>query len=392
MLIISATLVAVAVPEGLPLAVTLTLAFATKRMIAKKLLVRTLGSCETMANASVVCTGKTGTLTQNVMSVIAGSIRTHAKFVRNLKGSKAHMNTPDREQGQKPQGEDIAGVAGGLPTDRKHAGDLSIERGDINTILSPQLERPPNQSILTINSTAFKDIDQTKELAFVGSKMETALLQFAKDPGWEDWKQTREPVGVVQVVPFSSERKATGVVFRLYTGSHHLFLEGALEILTKQFTHHATISRNTDWSQCADPKIKTKAIDEIAGDDISRTIIFHADQMLRTIVLCYRDFRSWPPAESDFQSDDEVPYKYPPRDLNPVAIAGTEHPQVSMGIAGTEIAKEASDVVLVGSHFALIFEAIMRGWCVDDAVHKFLQFQILTNITTVTITLISTVA
>lgn len=59
-LIISVTLVVVAVPEGLPLAVTLALAFATKRMTKNNLLVRVLGSCETMANATVVCTDKTG--------------------------------------------------------------------------------------------------------------------------------------------------------------------------------------------------------------------------------------------------------------------------------------------------------------------------------------------
>lgn len=59
-LIIAVTLVVVAVPEGLPLAVTLALAFATKRMTKQNLLVRVLGSCETMANATVVCTDKTG--------------------------------------------------------------------------------------------------------------------------------------------------------------------------------------------------------------------------------------------------------------------------------------------------------------------------------------------
>ena len=65
-LIISVTLVVVAVPEGLPLAVTIALAFATKRMTKQNLLVRVLGSCETMANATVVCTDKTG---RSIMSV-----------------------------------------------------------------------------------------------------------------------------------------------------------------------------------------------------------------------------------------------------------------------------------------------------------------------------------
>lgn len=76
--------VVVAVPEGLPLAVTLALAFATKRMTKMNLLVRVLGACETMANATVVCTDKTGTLTQNVMSVVAGSLGVNGKFVQRL--------------------------------------------------------------------------------------------------------------------------------------------------------------------------------------------------------------------------------------------------------------------------------------------------------------------
>ncbi|KAH8105605.1 hypothetical protein DFH11DRAFT_1516199 [Phellopilus nigrolimitatus] len=74
-LIISVTLIVIAVPEGLPLAL------ATKCMTQENLLVRVLGGCETMANASVVSTDKTGTLTQNVMSVVVGSVGIRAKFV-----------------------------------------------------------------------------------------------------------------------------------------------------------------------------------------------------------------------------------------------------------------------------------------------------------------------
>ena len=89
-LIIAVTLVVVAVPEGLPLAVTLALAFATKRMTAENLLVRVLSSRETMAKASVVCTDKTGTLTQNDMTVVAGSVGIHAEFVQPCGKLHAH--------------------------------------------------------------------------------------------------------------------------------------------------------------------------------------------------------------------------------------------------------------------------------------------------------------
>ena len=173
-LVISVTLVVAAVPEDLPLVVTLALAFAAKRMTAEKLLTRVRGSCETTTNTSVVCTDKTGTVTQNVVSVVSGSTGIHAKFVRNLEENKPRTNAPDQEREQRPQEKDIAEVADKPQTNREHADDFSI---DIYTILSSQPERLPNRSI-TVNSTAFEDINpEPNELAFIGPKMETTLLQ-----------------------------------------------------------------------------------------------------------------------------------------------------------------------------------------------------------------------
>ena len=114
-----------------------------------------------------------------------------------------------------PQEKDITQVADKPQSNRKHANDFSIEQGNINTILSPRPKhlRLFNQSI-AINSTVSKDIDgpETKQPTFVGSKMETALLQFVQDLSWESWKETHESAKIVQTIPFSSERKATGVV------------------------------------------------------------------------------------------------------------------------------------------------------------------------------------
>ena len=502
-MIISVTLVVVAVPEGLPLAVTLALAFATKRMTAEKLLVRILGSCETMANASVVCTDKTGTLTQNVMTVVAGSIGIHGKFVRNLKDNRARTNAPDLDLDQdQPSERDITEIPSSPQLNRKHADDFSIDQSEISSILSPQLRRLLNQSI-AINSTAFEDIDpETNEMVFVGSKTETALLQFAKDLSWDNWKQTRESAEIVQMIPFSSERKAMGVVIRLPSGRYRLFLKGASEILTKKCTRHVVVSKHADQNQDPNSRIETRSIDETTKDNISRTIIFYANQMLRTIALCYRDFSSWPPRGAQFQSGNEVSFDDLSYDMTLVAITGIEDPlrpgvrdavascrhagvtvkmctgdnvltarsiatqcgiytaggiimegpvfrdldpkdrmdvvprlQVlarsspedkkvlvetlrslgeivgvtgdgtndgpalktanvgfSMGIAGTEVAKEASDIILMDDNFSSIVKAIMWGRCVNDAVRKFLQFQISTNITAVIITFVSAVA
>ena len=70
-IIISITVIVVAIPEGLPLAVTLSLAYSTKRMLKDNNLVRKMAACETMGGADMVCSDKTGTLTQNKMFMVS---------------------------------------------------------------------------------------------------------------------------------------------------------------------------------------------------------------------------------------------------------------------------------------------------------------------------------
>ncbi|KAH9033387.1 E1-E2 ATPase-domain-containing protein [Lactarius pseudohatsudake] len=108
--IVALTLVVVAVPEGLPLIVTHALAFATKRM-SKENLLGVLGSCETMANASVVCTNKIGTLTQNEMTVVAVSVGVHAKSPRSLEENRVWTGSEARSDPKaKDFGVDLANL------------------------------------------------------------------------------------------------------------------------------------------------------------------------------------------------------------------------------------------------------------------------------------------
>jgi P-type Ca2+ transporter type 2C len=272
---------------GLPLAVTLALAFATKRMTYEKLLVRVLGSCETMANASVICTDKTGTLTQNAMTVVAGSVGMHVKFVRNLEENAARSNAGETERS-----------ASGTVIARKHPLDFSIEQAQLNTVLSDQIRKLFNEAI-AINSTAFEDIDpENGNKIFIGSKTETALLQFAKSLDWDDFTSTRHNAEVVQMFPFSSERKSMGVVIKRPTGGYRAYFKGASEILARKCTHHIVIEKEQSGDD-----VKTEIIDELDQENTRRTIIFYANQTLRTIALCYREFESWPPR--DMATDEQ---------------------------------------------------------------------------------------
>lgn len=499
-LIISVTLVVVAVPEGLyhsfnrvtygtntftpglPLAVTLALAFATKRMTKENLLVRVLDSCEIMANATVVCTDKTGTLTQNVMTVVAGSVGVRAKFVKNLRENISRAETKDGSG------------------ERKHPDDFAMDQSELNGILPPALKTCFNEAI-AINSTAFEEADhETGKPEFVGSKTETALLRFAKEQGWKSYKETRDNAQIVQVLPFDSKVKYMAVIVK--RGSKfRAYFKGASEILTRECTRHVVV-RPPDQAQSGgseDDPIETKAIDEKTKENIANTIIFYANQMLRTIALCYRDVDQWPPPGKGV---DDIPLSELAHDMTLLGITGIEDPlrpsvrdaiadaahagvvvkmctgdnvltarsiaaqcgiytpggvimegpvfrnltkedrvkvapylQVlarsspddkrvlvetlleqgeivgvtgdgtndgpalkeasvgfSMGIAGTEVAKEASDIILMDDNFASIVSAIIWGRCVNDAVRKFLQFQISVNICAVLITFISAVS
>ena len=273
---------------GLPLAVTLALAFATKRMTEENLLVRVLGSCETMANASVVCTDKTGTLTQNDMTVVAGSVGIHAKFVHQLEENSTRTNVDEADE-----------------RGRKHAADFSIDQKQLNDVMTPTLQALLNESI-AVNSTAFEDADpETGERVFVGSKTETALLKFAKQNNWKSFKEIRDAADatVVQMIPFSSERKSMGVVVKLANNKWRLYAKGASEILTRKCTQHVVVHKP---GEAVSDELTLAPIDDLAADNISRTIIFYANQMLRTIALCYADFESWPPAGCKFDDQDEV--------------------------------------------------------------------------------------
>jgi len=148
--IVAITIIVIAVPEGLPLAVILALAFAMTRMLKENNLVRVLSSCETMGNATTICSDKTGTLTTNKMTVVVGRLGPTYKF-----GVL----------------EEVEQLTSGNPVATSISKRLSQ--------LSPEVKAILLQSI-AINSTAFEGSENSIP-TFIGSKTETALLSFGKD-------------------------------------------------------------------------------------------------------------------------------------------------------------------------------------------------------------------
>ena len=244
-----------------------------------------------------------GTLTQNVMTVVAGSLGVHGKFVRDISDNASRSNANDIEGAKRD--------------------DFSFDMSQFNDVASSSLQTMLNESIC-INSTAFEDKDEDGNLQFVGSKTETALLRFAKDLGWADYRKTREAADVVQMIPFSSELKAMGVVVK-HGNKHRLYIKGASEILSKASSYHVAVSA-PDVSSGADEEVSAVPFTDDTRNNIAKTIIFYASQSLRTLVLCYRDFESWPPKGAEDSSPDDVPYQLLARDLTLITVTGIEDP------------------------------------------------------------------
>lgn len=447
--------------EGLPLAVTLALAFATTRMVKENNLVRVLRACETMGNATVICSDKTGTLTQNKMTVVAG--------VWGLDYSFSRMSEDD---------DNSVNIASAFQKITDPVRDLTLKS-------------------VALNSTAFKE-GRGGQQEFIGSKTEVALLQLAYDYLGMDLTQERDSAKTttVQLFPFDSTRKCMGLVYRLPGGEYRFLVKGAPELMI------AACSTRIAKIASASKGLQTEPLSDAGRYQILENIDRFATGSLRTIGFVYKDYMTWPPAGAARMEDDpclavfddafrdmtwfgvvgiqdplrpEVPpairrchsagvqvkmvtgdnvatavaiasscgiktdglvmeghqfrhlsvekldrviprlqvlARSSPEDKRllverlkslgeTVAVTGdgtndgpalrTADVGFSMGIAGTEVAKEASSIILLDDNFRSIVTAIAWGRTVNDAVAKFLQFQITVNITAVILTFVSSI-
>ncbi|XP_075065487.1 plasma membrane calcium-transporting ATPase 1 isoform X2 [Mixophyes fleayi] len=447
--IIGVTVLVVAVPEGLPLAVTISLAYSVKKMMKDNNLVRHLDACETMGNATAICSDKTGTLTMNRMTVVQAFLN-----------EKHYRKIPDAES---------------LP---ENVLDLLVTGISVNCAYTSKILPPEKEGGLPRH---------------VGNKTECALLGFLLDLK-RDYQDVRNEIPeetLFKVYTFNSVRKSMSTVLKNNDGSYRMFSKGASEIVLKKC--FKILSTNGE-----DKIFRPRDRDDIA----KRVIEPMASEGLRTICLAYRDF----PAgehEPDWESENDIlsgltciavvgiedPVRPEVPDairkcqragitvrmvtgdnintaraiatkcgiLNPgedficvegkefnrrirnekgeieqeridklwpklrvlarssptdkhtlvkgiidsticeqrqvVAVTGdgtNDGPALkkadvgfAMGIAGTDVAKEASDIILTDDNFSSIVKAVMWGRNVYDSISKFLQFQLTVNVVAV---------
>lgn len=175
---LAVTLLVVSVPEGLPMAVTLSLAYSMRRMLKTNNLVRKLHACETMGATTVICTDKTGTLTQNRMRVAA------TRFCP------------------------VEGI-------------------------TPQQSEALVREGMAVNSTASLDLTHKNDPQPIGNPTEGALLLWLHDNGY-DYGEIKRRAERIAELPFSTERKymATAVISDVLKGRRILYVKGAPEIVT----------------------------------------------------------------------------------------------------------------------------------------------------------------
>ncbi|WVZ58998.1 hypothetical protein U9M48_009208 [Paspalum notatum var. saurae] len=426
------TIIVVAIPEGLPLAVTLTLAFSMKRMVREHALVRTLSACETMGSVTAICTDKTGTLTLNQMKVTEFWVGTD-------RPNKAVATVSDVVVSLLRQG-------AGLNT--------------TGSVYRPDNVSPPEIS---------------------GSPTEKALLSWAVAELAMDADALKRSCKVLHVEAFNSDKKRSGVLIRdNATGAVIAHWKGAAEMVLANCTEYlgadgkarelgvdnrrklekiigdmaaaslrciAFAYKNVHGDNSAKiddegltllgfvglkdpcrPEVRTAieactnagvAVKMVTGDNlltaraIAKECGIISDNDPDGIVMEGQEFRAMSP-EQQLEMVDRIRVmaRSLPMDKlvlvqrlkqkgHVVAVTGdgtNDAPALkeadvglSMGIQGTEVAKESSDIVIMNDHFDTVVTAIRWGRCVFNNIQKFIQFQLTVNVAALIINFVSAV-
>jgi calcium-translocating P-type ATPase len=238
--ILAVTIVVVAIPEGLPLAVTISLAYSTKKMYADKCSIRQLAACETMGNATTICSDKTGTLTENRMTVVEGWF-------------------------------------GGVDVDTASLGEA---KG-----VSEALKESILQNV-AVNRTAYLVLANSEGVKLetplvIGNKTEGALINMIRAWGgdYDDIKEKTYNEARDKIFPFDSTKKRSSAIIKRGNGVR-LYCKGATEMLL------------ADCSGYTDSQGDTRPMTAEKNKSLTDKINGMAQKALRTLMLAHIDYES----------------------------------------------------------------------------------------------------
>nr|CAD1825540.1 unnamed protein product [Ananas comosus var. bracteatus] len=229
-LTVAVTIVVVAVPEGLPLAVTLTLAYSMRKMMRDKALVRRLSSCETMGSATTICSDKTGTLTLNQMTVVEA-----------------------------------------------YVGGTKLDLPENTKVLSAAASSVVIEGIAQNTTGSVFEPEDGGATEVTGSPTEKAILSWGIKMGMK-FSDVRSKSSIIHVFPFSSEKKRGGVAVQLVDNKVHIHWKGAAELV---------LASCKSWLS-ADGLVHSLTPEKM--NEYQKSIVDMAEASLRCVAFAYRPY------------------------------------------------------------------------------------------------------
>lgn len=461
--LVSITVVVVAIPEGLPLAVTLSLAFSVKKMLGEKNLVKKLHACETMGGANVICSDKTGTLTTNQME-LTNFWNLEAKQVFDQKSLKVASYTEYIAEPQIKLFLQSTCVNSHADPDEKNGNPTEMgiarymKKCGVDVVKTRQryqvLAEEPFSSDRKRTSMLIKDDDGKQLMLIKGASeliletcdslidMKSGKISKIGQAEKEEIKVNIEKfasmslrtigIGYATGVNYDKTKKdANGVLECESRGITFIGILGIMDVIRPEVpkaVEDCRIAGIEVKMVTGDNKITARAIAKTCGIITTEETGDFAEYQ----VMLGKDFFDYVGGYTVTKDKDgnsvysvtngerftrihkhiQVLARSRPEDKltmvvglrergNIVAVTGdgtNDAPSLSkanvgfaMGLAGTEIAKQAAAILLTDDNFTSIISAVKWGRNIYDSIRKFLQFQLTVNVVAVMITFISAI-
>jgi len=308
--IIAITIIVVAIPEGLPLAVTISLAYSMKKMALDNNLVKALQACETMGNATNICSDKTGTLTEGRMALVEGWFGDN--FVRE--NEFQHFFDQMREGGSdKPMGKDAWKKSGNPSWLEALLQNIGINSsGEVTygyTYFAPPRDKEPvclpwlaDETLCKTRMPEDWGEDRLKEARFVQvikdraehfNMTELALLSFAHKMDYNTITAKKDS-DVQKVVPFNSKVKRSSAIIGIGNNQYRVLVKGAPEYVVQACSSYATQSGGSS------------PLDQLKLAELTRAQDEMSNGQKRVICLAHKDIdaSSLPTKPSDMSEDE----------------------------------------------------------------------------------------